>query len=130
MEFNFLLHLVADLDEKTNEVTIKKVIPINTSVDNNNEFLKHIITKSEAKYGILTLGKDAKKIGITTNTFIKIVKIDENVVKKDIKTHKTITGRLDGLTDLYSNHLLSECDNIEVTFDIKKSILRINHIKI
>ena len=126
MEFNFMLQVIADFNENTKEVTVKKVIPINTSVD-NSEYLIHEIGDTESKYGILTMGKEAKTIGMTIGTSITI-EIDGKIFKESIMTHKSVTGRIDGMTAAYSEKLLNSGEKIEVRYDIEKRILRINHI--
>jgi len=124
MEFNFMLQIIADMDENTKEVTVKKVIPINTSVD-YSEPLLHEINNTESKYGILTLGKAAKTIGMTIGTNISI-EINGQIFKENVMTHKSVTGRIDGMTVAYSEKLLNKGDKIEVRYDVAKRILRIN----
>ena len=126
MEFNFMLQIIADFNENTKEVTVKKVIPINTSVDNSG-YLLHEIGDTESKYGILTLGKEAKTIGMTIGTSITI-EIDGKIFRDSIMTHKSVAGRIDGMTAAYSEKILNGGEKIEVRYDIEKRILRINHI--
>ena len=126
MELNFMLQIIADYDENTKEVTVKKVIPINTSVDNNKSLL-HEIGDTESKYGILTLGKEAKTIGMTIGTGIAI-EIDGKIFKDSIMTHKSVVGRIDGMTAAYSEKILNRGDKIEVRYDIENRILRISHV--
>lgn len=125
MEFNFMLQIIADIDENTKEVTVKKVIPINTSVK-KSEYLIHPIGESESKYGILTLGKEAKTIGMTIGTNIAI-EIDGKMFKESIMTHKSVIGRIDGITAAYSEKLLNKGEKIELRYDVEKRILRIVH---
>lgn len=125
MEFSFMLQIIADIDENTKAVTVKRVIPINTSVE-NNEYLVHEISDTESKYGILTLGKDAKRMGMTLGTNITI-EIEGKMFKKNITTHKSVIGRIDGMTAAFQKKLLSKKTKIEVRYDVEKRILRINH---
>lgn len=125
MEFNFMLQIIADIDEKTKAVTVKKVIPFNSSVE-NSEHLSHVIRDTEAKYGILTFGKEAKSIGMTIGTNITI-EIDGKFFKETM-THKSVTGRIDGMTAAYSKGLLKNGEKIEVRYDMEGRILRINHV--
>ena len=125
MEFNFMLQIIADIDEKTKAVTVKKVIPFNSSVE-NSEHLSHVIRDTEAKYGILTFGKEAKSIGMTIGTNITI-EIDGKFFKETM-THKSVTGRIDGMTAAYSEGLLKNGEKIEVRYDMEGRILRINHV--
>ena len=123
-EFNFMLQIIADIDENTKEVTVKKVIPINTSV-NNEMFLTRTLSDTEAKYGILTLGKEAKNIGMTVGTNISIM-IDGKVFRESITTHKSVVGRIDGMTAAYSEKILNSGDKVEVRYDVTERILRIS----
>ncbi len=125
MEFNFMLQIIADIDEKTKAVTVKKVIPFNSSVE-NSEHLSHVIRDTEAKYGILTFGKEAKSIGMTIGTNITI-EIDGKFFKETM-THKSVTGRIDGMTAAYSEGLLKNGEKIEVRYDMEGRILRMNHV--
>ena len=125
MEFNFVLQIIADIDEKTKAVTVKKVIPFNSSVE-NSEHLSHVIRDTEAKYGILTFGKEAKSIGMTIGTNITI-EIDGKFFKETM-THKSVTGRIDGMTAAYSEGLLKNGEKIEVRYDMEGRILRMNHV--
>ena len=126
MEFNFMLQIIADIDENTKGVTVKKVIPINTSAD-DSEYLLHEIGTTEAKYGILTLGKEARKLSMTIGTKISI-EINGKVFKESIMTHKSVTGRIDGMTAAYTEKLLNVGEKIEVRYDAAKRILRINRV--
>ncbi|MBQ6696284.1 MAG: hypothetical protein IJN16_06230 [Lachnospiraceae bacterium] len=125
MEFNFMLQIIADIDEKTKAVTVKKVILFNSSVE-NSEHLSHVIRDTEAKYGILTFGKEAKSIGMTIGTNITI-EIDGKFFKETM-THKSVTGRIDGMTAAYSEGLLKNGEKIEVRYDMEGRILRMNHV--
>ena len=125
MEFNFMLQIIADIDEKTKAVTVKKVIPFNSSVE-NSEHLSHVIRDTEAKYGIITFGKEDKSIGMTIGTNITI-EIDGKFFKETM-THKSVTGRIDGMTAAYSEGLLKNGEKIEVRYDMEGRILRMNHV--
>lgn len=125
MEFNFMLQIIADIDEVTKEVTVKKVIPINTAP--KSESIEHTITKGQAQYGILTLGKNARSIGMTVGTEIAM-EIDGNLLEKRFTTHKTVTGRIDGLTSLYTEGLLKGEETIQVQYNAGNRLLKIQHI--
>ena len=121
-----MMQVICDFDERTKEVTVKKLIPINTSAA-AAEFIEHRIQGGQAKYGILTLGKNAKKLGMTVGTEI-IVEIDGNLMDKRFMTHKAVVGRIDGMTSVYAEGLLADNDLLHVSYDIDGRILRIEHV--
>lgn len=100
--------------------SISKKIEINTK-----KTIKHKLTKTQVKFGILTLGS-RNDVGqnIPLGKTIELVVNDDKPIK--ITTHKTIKGRIDGLTKTYSKHPeLVENTEIEVSFDVNNLILTI-----
>ena len=87
--------------------------------------IRHKLTKTQVKFGILTLGS-RNDVGqnIPLGETIELV-VNNNEPFK-ITTHKTIRGRIDGLTAVYAEQSeLMEGIEIEVGFDLNKLILTI-----
>lgn len=67
------------------------------------------------KFGTLAIGKDSPiRPLITKDSFVRIV-VNNKVYKA--KTHKTIPGRIDGLSDLYAEQGFMPGDILKIDYD-------------
>lgn len=87
--------------------------------------IKHTLTDTQIKFGILTLGsKNEVGKNIPLGTTIELKVNEENPI--EITTHKTIRGRIDGLTKTYSKYPeLVAGSEIEVSYDLNNYSLTI-----
>lgn len=119
--FDFLLNIKAEFDTETQEINVVSCEPIIThrKIDKH-----HVISATEARFGILTLGANFKKThGLPLNHPISLV--FEGKTYENIKTHKSVSGRIDGLTRFYNESKLDEGIELLVDYDAKLSILKL-----
>ena len=109
------------------------IISCNPSISNKVEIdakktIRHKLTKTQVKFGILTLGsKNDVGQNIPLGESIRLVFNEDEPIT--ITSHKTIRGRIDGLTRIYSEHPeLVEDMVVEVSFDISNLTLTIKTV--
>lgn len=112
---------------ETNELDIVSCSPsiVSQRILDPKRYFKHKMTKTQLKYGILTLGARTR-MGqeIPLGKVIDIKLNDKEPIQ--IKTHRAIKGRIDGLTRVYAEHPeLIEGAEVEVSFDLKELLLNI-----
>lgn len=126
---NLNVDIAFSYNSATNEYSIvsTKSDIRNIDIVEKNEVVLHTITETQSKFGILTLGAKhgvGKILPISTEIAIKIN--GENYTDKKIVTHKTVRGRIDGLTDLYSKFpQLVAGKEISVEYEQNDKILKI-----
>lgn len=121
-----------DIDTKTNSLHSISMIPVlNKIKKNEEEFIIHTITETQNKFGILTLGaKNSIGALIPVQEEIRLIFNGKAYTNKPIITHKTVKGRIDGLTDFYTNTPeLTVGTKLKVKFDYEKKILELKSIK-
>lgn len=89
----------------------------------------HVLTATELRYGIITLGKK-NNVGQALPKGQQVyVEIEECNVYT-LNTHKSTIGRIDGFTKIFreNEHYFLENQAYAITFDVKKNLLKINTI--
>lgn len=94
--------------------------------------IEHVLGKSEVRYGILTLGTNnpvGDSIPKDSRITVKYRKDGKTIYKKEVNTHKSVKGRVNGLTEMYDkHHELQEDAIIEVKYSLNDKILEIKTI--
>lgn len=88
--------------------------------------IEHKMTKTQIKFGILTLGS-RNDVGqnIPLGKEISLIINDGEPIQ--VTTHKSVRGRVDGLTRIYAEYPeLTEDKEVKVSFDLTKLILTID----
>lgn len=128
IKLNMDVKLEIEYDEVNGTFNVMSCIPIitnNSSALNSN--FEHTLTETQTRYGILTLGS---KFGNYMPRGQE-VEIEVNGVKyKDtVVTHKTIKGRIDGLTKFYKEFSdLKEGTALDIIYDAESKTLKIRII--
>ncbi|EQC0811976.1 hypothetical protein ACY2EZ_002777 [Listeria innocua] len=108
INLNIALKLVIDSQSDVVEVleTSATVLKAFSTTEETANVSSHIISESENKYGILTLGaKSRAGMLIPTSSEITIiVNGEEYKPAKPVSSHKHTRGRIDGLTRLYREY--------------------------
>lgn len=101
LRFSLMVNVNAEMDVKTQEVTIISCTPVVvTNKTAKSEMREHVLTRTEHRYKIFTLGAGfARKYGMGKGEQISIY-IDGKKYPHLLKTHHSIAGRIDGLTQL------------------------------
>lgn len=94
-----------------------------------NEWMEHPLSTTQIKFGILTLGSRSsvgKQIPLGESITIQFVADGIITEEKQVTTHKTIKGRIDGLTSLYyKKSNLTHSTKIKVRYIYDDKILQI-----
>lgn len=120
------LEFVFNIDPENKEVSIDSVRLKSARVHEKDEDIitKHTLTETQVKFGILTLG--AKSSVGRMLPLGEEITIDYYGEKIPAKTHRTVRGRIDGLTKFYSRHPeLMPDTNIVAVYDAEENVLKI-----
>lgn len=126
LEINLTIEYDVDKDE-INLVSSDIKLKSKSIVEKNIE-IEHKISETQFKFGILTLGAKSsigKILPLATEVKLKIN--GEYYTNKKISTHKSVRGRIDGLTDMYSCYPeLKVGSTIKIEYDTSSKELIIN----
>lgn len=125
------LDISINLDNDEVEIRACEATVLQASATNQQQknAITHTISQTENHYGIITLG--AKKSQLILMPIDKEIELEINDQKfdnsKQISTHKTVKGRVDGLTALYRQYSneLSVGSIVTVKYDTNNNILKI-----
>jgi hypothetical protein len=73
----------------------------------DEEYLIHLLSKTQYNFGILTLGAKSvvgRQLPPNETVTIKFFEGKKEIDERTIRTHKTVKGRLDGLTSFYASN--------------------------
>ncbi|EHO53894.1 hypothetical protein HMPREF9099_00565 [Lachnospiraceae bacterium oral taxon 082 str. F0431] len=105
---------------------------LGVSILEEQNVLEHVISETENRYGILTLGsKSLVGKSIQKETTIKInIKGKEFNSTRPIRTHRVTQGRIDGLTQLFRAfpEELGVGKKINVTYDSDNRTISIDSV--
>lgn len=105
---------------------------LGVSILEEQNVLEHVISETENRYGILTLGsKSLVGKSMQKGTTIKInIKGKEFNSTRPIRTHRVTQGRIDGLTQLFRTfpEELGVGKKINVTYDSDNRTISIDSI--
>lgn len=94
-----------------------------------NEWMEHILTKTQVKFGIITLGSRSTvgcQIPLEEVITVQLVENEIVVDEKQLITHKKIRGRIDGLTSMYyKTDNLFEGKKVKLRYIYKDKILQL-----
>ena len=126
LEINLVLEYDIDNDELSlvsSDTKLKSASIIKKKIS-----IEHQISETQYKFGILTLGAK-NEIGkvLPLSTEIKIIVNGEYYKNKTIISHKSVRGRIDGLTDMYNcNPELKVGSSVYIIYDPDTKELMIN----
>lgn len=126
LEINLVIEY--DIDKDDINLVASDVKLNSKSIVEKKIEIEHKISETQFKFGILTLGarSDIGKL-LPLATEIKIKVNGEYYTNKKISTHKSVRGRIDGLTDMYNCYPeLKVGSTIKVEFDRSNKELIIN----
>ena len=126
MNLKIDIQLSVDYDEQTKKVNILSCNPVIITPSNEETIQTHIVTETQHKFGILTFGKNGKNIPKGREIKIEVNEIPfENT--KTIVTHKTVTGRIDGLTEFYKNYPnIKTGTELKYFYDVENDTLKLS----
>lgn len=129
VRLNIDVRLEVDYDSINNEFIIVSCNPVIQNPNKPSTAMIHTLSETQIKFGILTLGAKIgknipkeKEISIQVNgKFFKS--------EKPIITHKSVKGRIDGLTSFYKTYdKFITGTKLKVQFDVGDSILKLTTI--
>lgn len=105
MLFDLDIKLCLDYDPNTESISLKRfeLVKQEKISDNSDPYCKnHLITDTQERYSILTLGKSMPiPLGCEITFIAKEINGNEKIYQ--IRSHRTIKGRLDGLRQFYKD---------------------------
>ena len=94
-----------------------------------NEWMEHHLSSTQIKFGILTLGSRSsvgKQIPLGESITVQFIEDGVIIEEKQVTTHKTIKGRIDGLTSLYyKKRTLTDDTKVKIRYNYDDKILQI-----
>lgn len=133
-DISISLNLELEIDTDTCEVAVKSCAinstPTQVGLHSSKLMCTHVVTETERKYGILTIGSRSSvgsAIGVAENLQVDINGSSVAVVT----THKKVRGRIDGLTRLFGefSDLFSPGNTLFLSYDLTTKVLEINDKK-
>ncbi|SHM72160.1 hypothetical protein SAMN05660826_01767 [Caldanaerovirga acetigignens] len=122
LEVEFLFNI--DLENEDLSIDSVKLKSVRMQGKKEDETTIHTLTETQVKFGILTLGAKSS-VG-------KVMPLGEEIIidyygeKITAKTHRTVKGRIDGLTRFYLSHPELKPDTkITALFDSEGKVLKI-----
>lgn len=126
IRLNIDVKLEVDYDSINNEFIVVSCNPVIQNPNQSSMIMTHALSETQIKFGILTLGaKIGKNIPKGKEILIQVNGIPYNS-EKPIITHKSVKGRVDGLTGFYKTYDRFIVGTIlQVEFDVQNNILNL-----
>ncbi|MDU5107771.1 hypothetical protein [Clostridium sp.] len=131
IRLNIDIKLEIDYDTINKEFIVVSCNPVILNQNQSSMIMTHTLSETQIKFGILTLGAKIGK-NIPKGKDI-LIKVNGNLYssEKQIITHRSVKGRIDGLTAFYKTYDdFIAGTSLQVDFDINNNILNLTTIQI
>jgi len=132
IEFCFQLNVRASYNPVSGKVTVLSCTPVEESEQVSKQVpsarFRHELTRTQKNYFILTLGAKFAKAYHFPKAADITVQVNGIPYPSPVRTHKTVSGRIDGLSGLYQTPEFADTlsqDAVFVTYSEEERVLEI-----